>query len=56
MSDAREIAATSDPAWVTLLEVDDDHALTRHTENDALLAWVRDLAALNPLTGAATLR
>ena len=42
---SRRLAAAGDSAHVRLIEVDDDHALHASTENGALAAWVRGLAA-----------
>ncbi|MEM7251992.1 MAG: hypothetical protein AAF493_11245 [Pseudomonadota bacterium] len=45
-ADSQRLAALGDPGWVRLIEVEDDHALHTSTDNGALLAWVRGLAAL----------
>ena len=44
IADSRAIQAANPRPEVTLAEVDDDHALTRHTQSGALVAWVRELA------------
>ena len=41
---SRRLAAAGDPAWVRLIEVDDDHSLHASTENGSLAGWVRALA------------
>ena len=41
---SRRLAAAGDPAFVRLIEVDDDHALHASVENGALVDWVRGLA------------
>ena len=45
VADARAIMAANDRAEVSLTEVDDDHALTRHTQTGALVKWVVGLSA-----------
>ena len=44
-AESRVLARSGTPGLVRLLEVDDDHPLSRSTENGALLEWVRDLYA-----------
>ena len=44
VEDARRVAAASDPRWVRLDEVEDDHALTTHAQDGSLVRWVGELA------------
>jgi len=41
VEDSRRLAASADSDRVRLIEVDDDHALTRSVANGALLRWIR---------------
>ena len=43
--ESRVLARTGTPALVRLIEVDDDHPLSRSTESGDLLRWVRELHA-----------
>ena len=46
--DSRRLAAAGDPAWVTGLEVEDDHPLHASVATGALLEWVRGVADAGP--------
>ncbi|MBT6273840.1 MAG: hypothetical protein HOI95_06880 [Chromatiales bacterium] len=46
-SDSARLAASNARPNVRLIEVDDDHALHRCTQDGTLLGWVKDLAALD---------
>lgn len=41
---SRRLAASGDPAYVRLIEVDEDHSLGASTEDGSLAAWIRGLA------------
>ena len=43
--DSRRLAAAGEPAWVRLIEVDDDHPLRGSVESGDLIEWVRGVAA-----------
>lgn len=43
--ESRVLARTGTPELVRLIEVDDDHPLSKSTESGALLDWVRELHA-----------
>ena len=44
VEDARIVAGASDPQWVRLEEVEDDHALSAHVQDGSLVRWVHELA------------
>jgi pimeloyl-ACP methyl ester carboxylesterase len=46
IEDSRRLAAAGDPAWVRLIEVDDDHPLHTSVRSERLVDWVRNLAAV----------
>jgi alpha/beta superfamily hydrolase len=45
IADSRVLAATGTPGYVELIEVDDDHQLSRSVESGALIELVRRIAA-----------
>ena len=46
IDDSRALARCGTPGMVRLIEVDDDHPLTRTTESGELVAVIRELAGL----------
>ena len=43
--DSRRLAASGQPGQVRLIEVDDDHPLSKSVANGDFIGWVRELAA-----------